>query len=1292
MATVSGTSASETLAGTGAADSICAGAGNDTVIGGGGNDTIDGGSGNDSITTAEGDDHLEGGAGDDTILAGGGANVVSGGAGNDSIVAGDGDDVIGGGAGNDQILAGGGANSLDGGAGNDTIVSGSGADTIIGGAGNDLIDSGGGADLVWTGSGDDVVLYSRLAGSTSFASFDGEAGKDKLRLFVAQSEYDNNATLRAELSAYQAFLASGQAQKSTFTFTFGDGTARLTLKAFETFEVVFTANVAPTAVADSGSAGENEVKLFDVLANDTDADMGDTKVLTGLGPVAVSSSNPAIAALDAAGAFAIDSNQVKFIPGALFDALAVGETATVTVTYSMHDAAGATSSAVLTLTVIGANDAPQVTGPVIAAIIEDEQAATIDLLATGHDVDAGADLDVTGLTYAVTSGTWATPVAYALDAEAGTLVIDAAQFQGLGDGDVLELTLTYDVSDGLGGTVAASTIVTVTGTGDAPVIAAGDDDGAVTEDGTLTATGTLTASDVDLDDTATWAAGAATYGSAAIDPDTGEWTYTLNNDLTTVQDLGDGDTLSDSFIVTVTDSDGLTDTRTVNIVIAGTADGNPTAFADTLITNSASGTTLTVQNAWLLRNDTDPTNDPLTVASAANGNGVDQVSAGPASTSLRVNLAAGGAGDFSYLAVDAGGLLSMTAIVGVTRSPSDSVIVGTAGNDILIDGRTDGLTTTLNGGAGSDVLVGGAGVNILVADQADLLIDGGGGNDSLQVTTSFDDLADAQMVNVEAVSLGVGATVDLAQQTEGFTITGASGNETITSGSGNDTITGGAGADVLASGAGNDVFVFNAVAGVSGDSQRIALAGNGNDRGEDTITGFDLANDTIKIVATGVLSFAHGTDTAIGTGPTSGTDDGRPQSFISSTGLVSLTRDGNLDFADPGDIAITFVSPSATLTQSGFEARLQYKLTGTSAINNFVGGALADVLNGGGSSDSIEGGAGNDTIIGGTGLDRVKGNAGVDQFRLQVAADNDIIEDFSTADKVGLRSSDMTFANTTGSSAGTTLNAADLVFRTTFASTTIADSNKVIVLTTAQGPATVANLVNAYVLVFNAAADRVQLWFDTNWNDTAGRTAVAVFDTLADLSDISQFTNTDFIVWTEVVDPIILDLDGNGFTFAPLGDGRAFDIDGDGAVDQLAWNTSGDGLLALDLNGNGSIDDGTELFTPSFGGGGHGSGAEALASLDGNGDGRIDAADQAFAQLVLWRDTNADGRSDAGEIVSLASQGITALETSTDAADEVMDGQEVLGKGSFIRSDGSSGTYIEIALETRFGAPEELVV
>jgi Ca2+-binding RTX toxin-like protein len=118
----------------------------------------------------------------------------------------------------------------------------------------------------------------------------------------------------------------------------------------------FGPNAAPTANSDLGVAGENETKLFDVVANDTDPD-GDALTLGSIESVTVTSANGAVNNTDASGAFSIDSNQVKFNPGSQFDALKQGETAIVTVTYKITDSSGHESSSTLTLTVNGAADA-----------------------------------------------------------------------------------------------------------------------------------------------------------------------------------------------------------------------------------------------------------------------------------------------------------------------------------------------------------------------------------------------------------------------------------------------------------------------------------------------------------------------------------------------------------------------------------------------------------------------------------------------------------------------------------------------------------------------------------------------------------------------------------------------------------------------------------------------------------------------------------------------------------------------------------------------------------------------
>ena len=136
-------------------------------------------------------------------------------------------------------------------------------------------------------------------------------------------------------------------------------------------------------------------------------------------------------------------------------------------------------------------------------------------------------------------------------------------------------------------------------------------------------------------------------------------------------------------------------------------------------------------------------------------------------------------------------------------------------------------------------------------------------------------------------------------------------------------------------------------------------------------------------------------------------------------------------------------------------------------------------------------------------------------------------------------------------------------------------------------------------------------------------------------------------------DPLILDLAGDGLNLTSLFDGVRFDLRGHGVKDKMGWtaHNSVDAWLALDRNGNGTIDDGLELFSdaaeqaPSA----EPNGFLALAVLDqpakgGNGDGRVDAADHAFASLVAWQDRNHDGISQPDELIPLAATGVRSID------------------------------------------------
>ena len=118
-------------------------------------------------------------------------------------------------------------------------------------------------------------------------------------------------------------------------------------------------NDTPTAAADTGTTGENEITSFDVLANDIDVDAGDTKTLDPTLVVGgVTSGNTTVSGINASGAFAVVSNQIQFTPGTLFDALGAGQSANIVVNYTMRDGQNVSSGAALTLTVNGVNDAP----------------------------------------------------------------------------------------------------------------------------------------------------------------------------------------------------------------------------------------------------------------------------------------------------------------------------------------------------------------------------------------------------------------------------------------------------------------------------------------------------------------------------------------------------------------------------------------------------------------------------------------------------------------------------------------------------------------------------------------------------------------------------------------------------------------------------------------------------------------------------------------------------------------------------------------------------------------------
>jgi hypothetical protein len=181
-------------------------------------------------------------------------------------------------------------------------------------------------------------------------------------------------------------------------------------------------NDPPVANPDTGKVGENETKSFDVLANDTDVDQGATISLDSLGTVTVTSTNKVIDGINASSAFTIDSGEIKFTPGKLFDPLALGDTATVVVNYTIKDDQNATASSTLTLTVDGENDPPVITsgggGDKATYDVRVDFSAITKVVAT--DVDSGSSL-----TYSIVGGVGDAGL-FSIDSSTGALAFKVA--------------------------------------------------------------------------------------------------------------------------------------------------------------------------------------------------------------------------------------------------------------------------------------------------------------------------------------------------------------------------------------------------------------------------------------------------------------------------------------------------------------------------------------------------------------------------------------------------------------------------------------------------------------------------------------------------------------------------------------------------------------------------------------------------------------------------------------------------------------------------------------------------
>lgn len=244
-----------------------------------------------------------------------------------------------------------------------------------------------------------------------------------------------------------ASLSSRQTGSEAFTYTVGDGHGGASTARVEVS--VAGRNDAPSAGADgvTATAGTKlAIAASTLLANDHDIDAGDSLHLVsvdGSGVIGTVSLNGGVVTWDAADRFR---------------GLGDGESATDTFVYRVADNDGAVSSGAVTVTVHGVNDAPVAVND--TGVTDEDTAVTLRVLGNDSDPDVHDQLSLLSVDTTGTKGQ------VTINGDGSVTYDPSGRFDALNAGDTATDTFHYTVSDGHGGSSAASATITITGRSD----------------------------------------------------------------------------------------------------------------------------------------------------------------------------------------------------------------------------------------------------------------------------------------------------------------------------------------------------------------------------------------------------------------------------------------------------------------------------------------------------------------------------------------------------------------------------------------------------------------------------------------------------------------------------------------------------------------------------------------------------------------------------------------------------------------------------------------------------------
>lgn len=395
------------------------------------------------------------------------------------------------------------------------------------------------------------------------------------------------------------FLAVGQTLTQSYTLRVDDGqggtvdqVVQVTLTGSNDAPIITSSQAART-LTEGGATSTTGVMTFG------DVDLTDGHIVS-ITPVTAGNIGTFVATIsdastgDGAGGvtwtFQVDPAEIEY--------LSQNQGRQQRYSVLIDDGNGGTTEQLVIITIRGTNDRPTITSAVSSgATIEDGVTNVTGEIAFA-DVDLRDGHSVTAV--AGSGGYLGTFNAFVTDASFGdgagsvswNFAVDNGAIQYLAAGQVLTQTYTVTISDGRGGTVQQPVTVTVIGTNDAPTITAALSSGAVTEDGTVSAAGTIAFADVDLRDghsvsssangngylgsfTATVSDDGSNDGAGSV-----SWDFTVDN--AAIQHLAAGETLTQTYTVTVSDGNGGTVDQTVTVTLTGTNDGpTVTAAGDT---------------------------------------------------------------------------------------------------------------------------------------------------------------------------------------------------------------------------------------------------------------------------------------------------------------------------------------------------------------------------------------------------------------------------------------------------------------------------------------------------------------------------------------------------------------------------------------------------------------------------------------------------------------------------------------------------------------------------------------